>query len=116
MLVKHLGFEENRMVIDFNASNSANRSAQTGATTGKRDAAAESTRPAEKSATQETPAAEAQVKLSPQAQQLQAVEERLRDLPVVDSERVAQIRQAISEGNYQADSGRIADKLLALEK
>jgi hypothetical protein len=60
------------MVIDFNASNSANRSAQTGATTGKRDAAAESTRPAEKSATQETPAAEAQVKLSPQAQQLQS--------------------------------------------
>lgn len=104
------------MVIDFNAPNNANRSAQTGAATGRRDAAAENTRPAAKTAAQETPAAEAQVKLSPQAQQLQAVEERLRELPVIDSERVAQIRQAISDGNYQVDSGRIADKLLALEK
>lgn len=104
------------MVIDFNASNSANRSAHTGATAGKRDAAVEGTRPAAQGEAQNKPAAEAQVKLSAQAQQLQAVEERLRELPVVDSERVAQIRQAISDGSYQVDSGRIADKLLALEE
>lgn len=104
------------MVIDFNASNSANRSAQTGAATGKRDATAEGTRPAAQENAQSKPVAEAQVKLSAQAQQLQAVEERLRELPVVDNERVAQIQQAISDGSYQMDSGRIADKLLALEK
>ncbi len=104
------------MVIDFNTSNSANRSAQTGAAAGKRDAAAESTRSAAQGNAQNTPVAEAQVKLSPQAQQLQAMEERLRELPVIDSERVAQIRQAISDGSYQVDSGRIADKLLALEE
>lgn len=103
------------MVIDFNASNSANRSAQTGAAVGKRDAAAEGTRPAAQGNAQNTPVEDGQVKLSPQAQQLQAVEERLRDLPVVDSERVAQIRQSISDGSYNIDSGRIADKLLALE-
>lgn len=104
------------MVIDFNASNSANRSAQTGAAAGKRDATAEGTRPAAQENAQSKPVAEAQVKLSAQAQQLQAVEERLRELPVVDNERVAQIRQAINDGSYQMDSGRIADKLLALEK
>lgn len=103
------------MVIDFNASNSPNRSAQTGATTGRRDAAAEGTRPAVQGSAQDTQAAEGQVKLSAQAQKLQAVEERLRELPVVDNERVAQIRQSISDGSYNVDSGRIADKLLALE-
>ncbi|WP_373186067.1 flagellar biosynthesis anti-sigma factor FlgM [Halopseudomonas sp.] len=103
------------MVIDFNASNSANRSAQTGAAAVKRDAAAEGARPAAQGEAQNKPTAEAQVQLSAQAQQLQAVEERLRELPVVDSERVSQIRQAISDGTYQVDSGRIADKLLALE-
>lgn len=103
------------MVIDFNASNSANRSAQTGAAAAKRDAAAESNRPAAQENAQNTAAPEGQVKLSAQAQQLQAVEERLRELPVVDSERVAQIRQAISDGSYNVDSDRIADKLLALE-
>lgn len=46
---------------------------------------------------------------------MQAIEERLRDLPEVDSERVAQIRQAIAQGNYSVDSTRIADKLLNLE-
>lgn len=104
------------MVIDFNASNSANRSAQAGAAAGKRDVAAEGTRTAVQGDAQNKPVAEGQVKLSAQAQQLQAVEERLRELPVVDSERVAQIRQAISDGSYQVDSGRIADKLLALEE
>jgi len=103
------------MVIDFNASNSPNRSTQTGAATGRRDAAAEGTRPAAQGNAQNTPAAEGQVKLSAQAQKLQAVEERLRELPVVDNERVVQIRQAISDGSYNVDSGRIADKLLALE-
>jgi negative regulator of flagellin synthesis FlgM len=30
-----------------------------------------------------------------------------------DSRRVAEIRQAIAEGRFQVDSGKIADKLLA---
>lgn len=107
------------MVIDFNASNGANgsgRSAQAGAASGKRDAVQDSTRTPDQAAGQKPQAAaDASVRLSNQAQQLQAIEERLRDLPEVDSERVAQLRQAIADGSYKADSSRIADKLLAFE-
>ncbi len=107
------------MVIDFNASNNANgssRSAQSGAAAGKRDAGLEGASKDQASkAPANPPAADTAVKLSSQAQQLQAIEERLRDLPEVDSERVAQIRQAIAQGNYSVDSTRIADKLLNLE-
>ncbi|WP_022963250.1 flagellar biosynthesis anti-sigma factor FlgM [Halopseudomonas pelagia] len=103
------------MVIDFNTSNSAGRSAQSSAASAKRDAT-EAARPAEQTAADQAVSAESGVKLSSQAQQLQAIEERIRDLPEVDSARVAQIRQAISDGSYQTDSARIADKLLALEE
>lgn len=104
------------MVIDFNtgSTSGAARSNQSSATAGKRDVAAD--RPAADTQTTSQPAAaDSQVKLSNQAQQLQAIEDRLRDLPEVDSARVEQIRQAIADGSYQADSGRIADKLIALE-
>lgn len=104
------------MVIDFNpgSTNSAARSNQSSATTGKRDVAAE--RPAADTQTTNQPAAaDSQVKLSNQAQQLQAIENRLRELPEVDSARVEQIKQAIADGSYQPDNGRIADKLIALE-
>lgn len=103
------------MVIDFNSSAAgAARSNQSGATVSKRDAAAERPAADAQGASQST-AAESQVKLSNQAQQLQAVEERLRDMPEVDTARVEQIRQAVADGSYQPDSGRIADKLIALE-
>lgn len=106
------------MVIDFNATNGANnsgRTGQTGAASVKRDSGLENARGADKTAEPKQPAAESSVKLSEQAQQLKAIEERLRDLPEVDSERVAQLRQAIADGSYKTDSNRIADKLLALE-
>lgn len=105
------------MVIDFNTggTNNAARSSQTGAASGKRDVAAE--RPANDAPTANKPAAaDSEVKLSSQAQQLQAIEERLRELPEVDSARVEQIKQAIADGSYQIDSTRIADKLIALEQ
>ncbi|PKM30251.1 MAG: flagellar biosynthesis anti-sigma factor FlgM [Gammaproteobacteria bacterium HGW-Gammaproteobacteria-11] len=106
------------MVIDFNASNSSNgasRSAQTGANNGKRDAV-DAPRATAQPEVSSPPPRDGGVTLSSQAQQIQTIEERLRDLPVVDNERVAQLRQAISEGTYQADSSKIADKLLALEE
>ena len=103
------------MVIDFNTggANGAARSNQAGATAGKRDVAE---RPAAEAQSANPPAADSQVKLSNQAQQLQAIEERLRELPEVDSARVEQIKQAIADGSYQVDSKRIADKLIALEQ
>lgn len=103
------------MVIDFNTggANSAARSHQAGATVGKRDVAE---RPATNDQGSSTSAADSQVRLSNQAQQLQAIEERLREQPEVNSARVDQIKQAIADGSYQVDSNRIADKLIALEQ
>lgn len=104
------------MAIDFNASGTsgAGRSNQTGAPVGKPNVAAE--RPAaDTGAATHTAATGSPVQLSNQAQQLQAIEERLRELPEVDSARVAQIKTAIADGSYKIDSSRIADKLMALE-
>lgn len=46
---------------------------------------------------------------------LQAAERRLKDVPVVDQERVERIRAAIQNGEYKIDPAKIADKILKLE-
>ena len=106
------------MVIDFNSPNGPNgagRSNQIGSTSGKREATLDNTDKAPAGTAQEAASERSSVSLSQQAQQLQAIEERLRELPEVDSERVNQIKQAIADGSYQTDSSRIADKLLSFE-
>lgn len=100
------------MVIDFNgASGNTRTSQQSGATSVKRDSSATDAGAPAKPAQQ----ADAAVQLSAEALLMQEAESRLRDLPEVDSERVASIRAAIADGSYQVDSGRIADRLLSLE-
>ncbi|HLD66437.1 MAG TPA: flagellar biosynthesis anti-sigma factor FlgM [Pseudomonas sp.] len=109
------------MVIDINRLNSAStpNSARTGGTqSGDRTEASKTNQ----AAPQPTPAAPTEagkhgesVQLSREAQQLQKVGEKLRDLPSVDKARVAQLKQAIADGSYQVDSQRVADKLLNFE-
>jgi negative regulator of flagellin synthesis FlgM len=56
------------------------------------------------------------VTLTDSARSLQKIEEAIAKAPVVDSAKVATIKQAVSSGTYQIDSGRVADKLLQFER
>lgn len=56
------------------------------------------------------------VSISSQASDLQALETRIKALPDTDVARVSQIKDRISSGEYQVDSQRVADKILAFEK
>ncbi|MEE1866414.1 MULTISPECIES: flagellar biosynthesis anti-sigma factor FlgM [Pseudomonas] len=100
------------MVIDFSRLNNSpsvtgarpgNSQESTGAAAAKADPVATS------STSGET------VHLSHEAQQLQKVSDKLRDQPVVNSARVAELKQAIADGSYQVDSNRVASKLLNFE-
>ena len=47
---------------------------------------------------------------------LQEIENRIAELPVVDEAKVASIKQAISNGDYQVDADAIAKRLVEVEK
>lgn len=53
-----------------------------------------------------------QVELSSVSAHLQGVQAAAANTPVADSARVAEIKQAISEGRFQINPERIADGLL----
>lgn len=52
------------------------------------------------------------VQLSPLGSQLAGIEANLANVPVVDSQRVDEIKQAISDGRFKVNPDVIADKLL----
>ncbi|MDM3871027.1 flagellar biosynthesis anti-sigma factor FlgM [Porticoccus sp. W117] len=64
----------------------------------------------------DAPAAGDTVTVTDQAARLQELEQSLANTPVVDSARVAELREAIASGSYQPDPQRIADKLSQLER
>lgn len=108
------------MVIDFNRPNNAASPANSGRAGNTQSAGQNEAITAKQ--TGSAPAEQAQasksgesVQLSREAQQLQKISEKLRDQPSVDSERVAQLKQAIADGSYQVDSQRVASKLLSFE-
>ena len=57
-----------------------------------------------------------EVAITSTAQQLASLEQQLNGLPDVDQSRVDSISQALSNGSYQVDAGRIADGLLSAQK
>jgi negative regulator of flagellin synthesis FlgM len=46
---------------------------------------------------------------------LQKLSEAVASAPVVDTQKVAAVKQAVQNGTYQVDAGRVADKLLQFE-
>lgn len=55
------------------------------------------------------------VSLSDNAVQLGKVENAVAATPVVDAQRVEELRQAISNGSYEVDAKKVADKLMQFE-
>lgn len=100
------------MVIDFsrlNNSPSVNGGVRTGAAGNTDKSGAASEAPARSKVSGET------VHLSQEAQQLQNISDKLRDQPIVNSARVAELKQAIAEGSYKVDADRVAGKMLEFE-
>jgi negative regulator of flagellin synthesis FlgM len=56
------------------------------------------------------------VTLTDSARSLQKIEEAIAKAPVVNSAKVAAIKQSVNSGTYQVDTGRVADKLLQFER
>jgi negative regulator of flagellin synthesis FlgM len=56
-----------------------------------------------------------QVTLTNSARSLQKIEEAVAKAPVVNSAKVASVKQAVQSGTYQIDAGRVANKLLQFE-
>ncbi|MBU3071144.1 flagellar biosynthesis anti-sigma factor FlgM [Aestuariicella sp. G3-2] len=99
------------MVIDSNNTNilSSGNSAK-----GRIDAGT-----GNKSNTAETPSQSVQkpeVSLSSQAQSLNQLESKIHATPDVDTQRVAEIKQALAEGTYEINPERIAERMLAQDR
>lgn len=110
------------MVIDFNRPNNASgpsgsgRAGTTQSSTVSDELSANKANPATTPAAQSSAAKSGEsVQLSSEAKHLQKVTDKLRDLPAVNKEQVARLKQAISDGSYQVDSQRVASKLLDFE-
>lgn len=65
------------------------------------------------SASGATPSSSTSVHLSETSAHLQAAQASLATAPVVNSTKVAEIKQAISEGRFQINSGVVADRLIS---
>lgn len=108
------------MVIDFNRLNNASSpvsSGRIGGTQagGQKDAISTKQPTPPQAEQAETGKSGESVHLSSEAQQLQKISSKLGDQPIVNKERVAQLKQAIADGSYQVDSQRVASKLLDFE-
>lgn len=56
------------------------------------------------------------VQISGGARNLASLEQAVKDMPAVNTEKVAQISTAIEQGTYTVNSRHIADRLLQMDK
>jgi negative regulator of flagellin synthesis FlgM len=55
------------------------------------------------------------VRITDTASRLQSLEARVREASPVDAQRVEQVRQAVTDGTYQVNHERLAERLIAFE-
>lgn len=55
------------------------------------------------------------VRLTEMASRLRSLEQKLTQQPEVDQDRVEQVRNAISSGEFRVDPARVADKIMDFE-
>jgi negative regulator of flagellin synthesis FlgM len=55
------------------------------------------------------------VTLTNSARSLQLIESAVANAPVVNTAKVAAVKQAINSGTYQVNAGQVADKILQFE-
>jgi len=104
------------MVIDFSRLNNSQALPGSTRTTGAKDSAEAKPQALPVKAEQASASQSGEsVHLSNEAQQLQKVTDSLRDQPVVNKARVAELKQAIADGSYKVDSNRVASQLLNFE-
>ncbi|WP_248750097.1 flagellar biosynthesis anti-sigma factor FlgM [Pseudomonas sp. MWU15-20650] len=104
------------MVIDFSRLNNTPALPGSTRTSGAKDGVEAKTQAPPAKAEQASVSQSGEsVHLSSEAQQLQKVTDSLRDQPVVNKARVAELKQAIADGSYKVDSNRVASKLLNFE-
>lgn len=84
----------------------------TGTATIADKASSEDTAAAATSASQSTD----HLTLTDSARSLQKIGEAIAKAPVVDTAKVAAVKQAVSSGTYQVDAGRVADGLIRFER
>ncbi len=56
------------------------------------------------------------VTLTDSARLLQRLEEAVAAAPETDGARVAALRDSVARGEYKVDAGRVADRMIALER
>lgn len=53
--------------------------------------------------------------LTDDANQLQALQQMIADMPEVDKQRIAELRESIEKGEYQVDSQKLAQNMIDFE-
>ena len=56
------------------------------------------------------------VSLTGMSQRIKAMEEQVARLPIIDTQKVEQVRTAINNGSYEFNSERIAEKMIKFER
>ncbi len=100
------------MAIDFNGANNNALNTQKQTLRQREQVQSDARQPAsETSQARES----TRVDLSPDARNIKAAEQTLREQPEIDDAKVARIREALEDGSYSVDADKLAQKMLDVD-